>query len=112
MPSSQAGFGYLDALRQVFTSGGSHIDWVPTDAQKRRFTVLYPKPPTQTLPVSAGRQLWLRAGASVTTNSSGTVTKWADQSGLGNEAIATNPPNNTITLGITNVTCYFRLRSQ
>jgi hypothetical protein len=112
MPSSQAGFGYLDALRQVFTSGGSHIELVPTDTQKRRFTVLYPKPPTQTLPVSAGRQLWLRADANVTTNSSGTVTKWADQSGLGNEAIATNPPNNTIALGITNVTCYFRLRSQ
>jgi hypothetical protein len=91
MPSAQAGFGYLDALRQVFTGGGSHIDLVPTAAQKSRFTVLYPKTPTQTLPVSAGLQLWLRADASVTTNSSGVVTKWADQSSLGNDAIATDP---------------------
>jgi hypothetical protein len=91
MPSTLAGFGYLDALRSVFTSGGSHIDSVPTDAQKLRFTVLYPKTPTQTLPVSAGLQLWLRADASVTTNNSGVVTKWADQSGLGNDALATDP---------------------
>jgi hypothetical protein len=30
-------------LREVFTTGGPHQDPVPTDAQKRRFTVLYPK---------------------------------------------------------------------
>lgn len=43
MPSALAGFGYVDALREVFTTGGPHEDLVPTDAQKRRFTVLYPK---------------------------------------------------------------------
>jgi hypothetical protein len=43
MPSALAGFGYVDALREVFTAGGAHEDEVPTDAQKRRFTVLYPK---------------------------------------------------------------------
>ena len=43
MPSHLAGFGYLDALRDVFTAGGTHTDTVPTDAQKRRFTVLFPR---------------------------------------------------------------------
>jgi hypothetical protein len=43
MPSNRAGFGYLDALREVFTQGGSHQDVVPTEGQKRRFTVLFPK---------------------------------------------------------------------
>lgn len=43
MPSSLAGFGYLDALRKVFTNGGPHQDARPTDQQKRRFTALYPK---------------------------------------------------------------------
>ena len=43
MPSALAGFGYVDALREVFTVGGPHEDPVPTDTQKRRITVLYPK---------------------------------------------------------------------
>ena len=43
MPAALAGFGYLDALRQVFTSGGAHEDLRPTDRQKRRFNVLYPR---------------------------------------------------------------------
>ena len=43
MPPAPAGFGYVDALREVFTSGGPHEDLVPTAAQKRRFTMLYPK---------------------------------------------------------------------
>src|ERR1035437_6519120 len=43
MPSTLAGFGYVDALREVFTTGGAHQDLVPSDAQKRRFTLLYPK---------------------------------------------------------------------
>ena len=43
MPSNMAGFGYLDALREVFTGGGPHADVVPTEHQKRRFTVLFPK---------------------------------------------------------------------
>jgi len=43
MPSTLAGFGYLDALREVFTEGGPHTDAIPTDQQKRRFNVLYPK---------------------------------------------------------------------
>lgn len=43
MPSSLAGFGYVDALREVFTNGTKHTDIPPTDAQKKRFTVLFPK---------------------------------------------------------------------
>jgi hypothetical protein len=43
MPSSLAGFGYLDALRDVFTPGGLHEDAKPTEQQKRRFTILYPR---------------------------------------------------------------------
>ncbi|MFI5380450.1 MAG: glycoside hydrolase family 99-like domain-containing protein [Tepidisphaerales bacterium] len=43
MPSTLAGFGYLDALREVFTVGGPHEDVRPTAQQKRRFGVLYPK---------------------------------------------------------------------
>ncbi len=43
--------------------------------------------PAQTLPVTSGLQLWLKANAGVTTNSSGLVTKWADQSPNGNDAV-------------------------
>lgn len=43
MPSTLAGFGYLDALRDVFTAGGPHADAVPTPNQKARFTALFPK---------------------------------------------------------------------
>jgi hypothetical protein len=43
MPSALAGFGYIDALRDVFTGGGAHQDAVPTEQQKRRFNVLYPR---------------------------------------------------------------------
>ena len=43
MPSPLAGFGYLDALRDVFTDGAAHDDPVPTERQKLRFTALYPK---------------------------------------------------------------------
>ncbi|MCU0963440.1 MAG: glycoside hydrolase family 99-like domain-containing protein [Pirellulaceae bacterium] len=43
MPSSLAGFGYLDALRETFTSGGPHADPVPDLPQKRRFTALFPR---------------------------------------------------------------------
>jgi hypothetical protein len=43
MPSTLAGFGYLDALRDVFTDGGAHEDAVPTEQQKSRFTVLFPR---------------------------------------------------------------------
>jgi hypothetical protein len=46
--------------------------------------------PAQTLPVTSGLQLWLKADAGITTNSSGEVTAWADQSGLGNNATQTN----------------------
>jgi hypothetical protein len=44
MPSTLAGFGYLDALRDVFTEGGPHQDAKPTEQQQQRFGVLYPKP--------------------------------------------------------------------
>jgi len=43
MPSTLAGFGYLDALREVFTAGGLHEDAKPNEQQQRRFGVLYPK---------------------------------------------------------------------
>jgi hypothetical protein len=43
MPSTLAGFGYLDTMREVFAGGGKHEDVKPTDAQKRRLNVLYPK---------------------------------------------------------------------
>jgi arylsulfatase A-like enzyme len=43
MPSTLAGFGYVDAIREVFSGRGPHHDEVPTEAQKRRFTVLYPR---------------------------------------------------------------------
>ncbi|MGA2659072.1 MAG: LamG-like jellyroll fold domain-containing protein [Verrucomicrobiota bacterium] len=46
--------------------------------------------PAQTLPVTSGLQLWLKADAGVTTNGSGLVTTWADQSGLHNDAIQAN----------------------
>ena len=42
MPAESAGFGYLDALRDVFTEGSAHEDTAPTQRQKRRFTILYP----------------------------------------------------------------------
>jgi hypothetical protein len=43
MPSTLAGFGYVDVIREVFGGGGAHEDIVPTDKQKKRFTALYPK---------------------------------------------------------------------
>ncbi|HEV2437305.1 MAG TPA: glycoside hydrolase family 99-like domain-containing protein, partial [Verrucomicrobiae bacterium] len=43
MPSTLAGFGYLDALRNVFTAGSTNQDVAPDAQQQKRFTVLYPK---------------------------------------------------------------------
>ena len=43
LPNTSVGFGYLDALREVFGGGGAHDDDKPTDQQKKRFTVLFPK---------------------------------------------------------------------
>ena len=43
LPNASADFGYLDAMRSAFTLGGSHEDIQPTEQQKRRFTVLYPR---------------------------------------------------------------------
>lgn len=43
MPSTLAGFGYLDALREIFTVAGPHEDIRPTARQQKRFTALYPK---------------------------------------------------------------------
>ena len=67
--------------------------------------------PAQTLPVTAGLQLWLNADVGVTTNASGQVTAWADQSGLANNAtqgtvasspiIAINSLNGHTTLRLT-----------
>ena len=47
MPSNLAGFGYVDAIREVFFGGGPHHDQVPTKAQKNRFNVLYPRDSVQ-----------------------------------------------------------------
>lgn len=44
MPSNGLnGFGYLDALRSVYTKGGAHTDTVPTDEQKKNITHAYPQ---------------------------------------------------------------------
>ena len=43
MPSALTGFGYVDALRDVFTAGGPHVDVAPTREQRSRFTALFPK---------------------------------------------------------------------
>ena len=43
LPNASGGFGYLDAMREVFAASGAHEYVKPTDQQKRRFTVLYPK---------------------------------------------------------------------
>jgi hypothetical protein len=43
LPTRGAGFRYLDVLRSVFCGDAPHEDAVPTDAQKRRFTLLYPR---------------------------------------------------------------------
>ena len=43
LPNASGGFGYLDAMREVFAASGAHEDAKPTDQQKRRFTVLYPQ---------------------------------------------------------------------
>lgn len=41
MPMGSTGFSYLDAIRDVFASSGTHFDAVPTDAQKARITTMY-----------------------------------------------------------------------
>lgn len=43
MPSTLYGFGYLDALREVYADGGIHEDAIPDESQKKRFNVLYPR---------------------------------------------------------------------
>jgi hypothetical protein len=40
-------------------------------------------------PPTSGLALWLKADKGVTTNNDGTVSQWADQSGLGNNAVQT-----------------------
>ncbi|BBI36572.1 hypothetical protein KCTCHS21_59710 [Cohnella abietis] len=42
MPAGLAGFGYVDAIRDVFAGSAAHDDIVPTQAQKDRIGVLYP----------------------------------------------------------------------
>jgi len=41
-------------------------------------------------PPASGLVLWLKADQGVTTNADGAVAEWADQSGLGNNAVQTN----------------------
>ncbi|KRE64631.1 OmpL47-type beta-barrel domain-containing protein [Paenibacillus sp. Soil750] len=42
MPAGLAGFGYVDAIRNVFGSSAPHTDSVPTQTQKDRINTLYP----------------------------------------------------------------------
>ncbi|MDR6550401.1 uncharacterized protein YjdB/acyl dehydratase [Paenibacillus qinlingensis] len=42
MPAGLNGFGYVDAIRNVFGSSASHTDSVPTQTQKERINTLYP----------------------------------------------------------------------
>ncbi len=42
-PTEYQGFGYLDAIRNTFTTGGSHTDSIPNDAQKQRLRGLFPE---------------------------------------------------------------------
>ncbi|NQX59668.1 Ig-like domain-containing protein [Paenibacillus qinlingensis] len=49
MPAGLAGFGYLDAIRHVFTSATAHSDVQPTQAQKERINILHP--PGRVLPL-------------------------------------------------------------
>jgi hypothetical protein len=44
MPSRLAGFGYLDAVREVFPGGGEHVDLIPNPPQRKRFNLRYPRP--------------------------------------------------------------------
>jgi hypothetical protein len=43
MPTDMEGFGYLDAIREVFAQEGAHADPVPTAGQKARLGKLYPQ---------------------------------------------------------------------
>ncbi|WP_217591672.1 stalk domain-containing protein [Cohnella sp. GbtcB17] len=43
MPAGLAGFGYVDAIRDVFAGVSTHTDTVPTATQKARINVLYPE---------------------------------------------------------------------
>ncbi|OCT12068.1 hypothetical protein A8709_29890 [Paenibacillus pectinilyticus] len=42
MPAGLAGFGYVDAIRNVFGNSEPHTDSVPTQTQKDRINTLYP----------------------------------------------------------------------
>lgn len=42
-PTEYCGFGYLDAIRSVFTAGGVHTDTVPNEEQKQRISGLFPE---------------------------------------------------------------------
>jgi hypothetical protein len=43
MPSSLGGYGYIDAIRTIFTENSEHYDMLPTENQKARLDVLYPR---------------------------------------------------------------------
>jgi hypothetical protein len=51
------------------------------------------------LPSAARLKLWLRADAGVTTNQSGAVTGWTDQSGKFNDAVQTNAATAPLLIG-------------
>ena len=43
LPNASGSFGYLDALRQVFATDAPHEDAQPTEKERSRFTVLFPR---------------------------------------------------------------------
>src|SRR5437660_6268758 len=63
----------------------------------------------QSLPVTNGLLLWLNADVGVTTNVSGQVTAWADQSGLGNNATQPTPASSP-TIAINSLNGHTTLR--
>jgi hypothetical protein len=68
---------------------------VPTTSAPVTVTVTGPAPPSS--PPSSGLMVWLNAGSGVQTNSDGTVSSWADESGNGNTATSTtNAPYDTL----------------
>src|SRR5216117_3842212 len=63
----------------------------------------------QSLPITNGLQLWLNADVGVTTNASGQVTAWADQSGLANNATQPTPASSP-TIAINSLNGHTTLR--
>ncbi|MGC8639810.1 MAG: glycoside hydrolase family 99-like domain-containing protein [Isosphaeraceae bacterium] len=57
-PHREFGFGYLDAIRDVFTSGGAHQDVTPADVNLGPYDVAEPPPSRISWDFAAGSQGW------------------------------------------------------